>query len=212
MLSSFEQIALLLFLVVLFNQSAMVSAFLLPTCGGCRTVSNAIEVSSLQKQTQLASMNENSDFRRYNYLHAMVERKKIEVDDLLRRHTAVDDPLLMRLTYLNNKASFNLTHSIKRPYLGKDELVQMSVMVDVKRRSPTVPSQREIVDFGRADTFTTLLATIGVDAFFINTDDMEYGGQLEDLTLAVAAMKKFRPEKPPAIVKKDIFIHPIQVS
>lgn len=34
------------------------------------------------------------------YLERMVERKKIEVDSLLRRHQALDDPLVMRMSYI----------------------------------------------------------------------------------------------------------------
>ncbi len=34
------------------------------------------------------------------YLERMVERKKIEVDSLLRRHQAADDPLVMRMSYI----------------------------------------------------------------------------------------------------------------
>ena len=34
------------------------------------------------------------------YLERLVERKKAEVDSLLRRHQAADDPLFMRMAYL----------------------------------------------------------------------------------------------------------------
>ena len=34
------------------------------------------------------------------YLERMVERKKIEVQSLLRRHQAPDDPLVMRMSYM----------------------------------------------------------------------------------------------------------------
>jgi hypothetical protein len=34
------------------------------------------------------------------YLERMVERKKAEVESLLRRHEALDDPLFLRMNYL----------------------------------------------------------------------------------------------------------------
>lgn len=34
------------------------------------------------------------------YLERMVERKKAEVESLLRRHQAMDDPLVMRMGYM----------------------------------------------------------------------------------------------------------------
>jgi indole-3-glycerol phosphate synthase len=160
----------------------------------------------------LSSARFDADQRRYNYLHHMVERKKVEVEDLLRRHTDADDPLLMRMSYMASRGNYNLTQSIKREYFGKEELIQMSVMIDVKRRSPTIPNRREIVDYGKADEFVRLLAAIHVDAFLINTDAIEYGGSQDDLKLASKAMKKFRPEKPPPCVQKDLIIHPIQVG
>lgn len=44
---------------------------------------------------------------RYNLDHfkRMIERKKVEVENLLHRHQKEDDPLLMRLNYMatNNK-------------------------------------------------------------------------------------------------------------
>jgi hypothetical protein len=40
------------------------------------------------------------------YLERMVERKKAEVDSLLRRHQAVDDPLFMRMSYMASECRY----------------------------------------------------------------------------------------------------------
>lgn len=40
------------------------------------------------------------------YLERMVERKKIEVDSLLRRHQAIDDPLVMRMSYIASECRY----------------------------------------------------------------------------------------------------------
>jgi len=40
------------------------------------------------------------------YLERMVERKKIEVQSLLRRHQAPDDPLVMRMSYMASECRY----------------------------------------------------------------------------------------------------------
>ena len=89
---------------------------------------------------------------------------------------------------------------------------QMTVMVDMKKRSPTVPSARNIVEFSKADKFAELLTLSGADSFLINTDEFEYGGAESDLKECVASTKLARPERPPANIVKDIIIHPVQIA
>lgn len=40
------------------------------------------------------------------HLERLVERKKAEVDNLLRRHQAADDPLVMRLSYAASECKY----------------------------------------------------------------------------------------------------------
>jgi hypothetical protein len=40
------------------------------------------------------------------YLERMVERKKIEVDSILRKHQAADDPLVMRMGYMASECRY----------------------------------------------------------------------------------------------------------
>ena len=57
----------------------------------------SIKKISFQHQHILYSYNND-----YNvaYLERMVERKKIEVESLLRRHQSTDDPIVMRMSYI----------------------------------------------------------------------------------------------------------------
>jgi indole-3-glycerol phosphate synthase len=162
-----------------------------------------------QKSTTELSAKENA---RGLYLERMVERKKIEVNQLLKRHQSPDDPLVMRMSYMASECKYNVTKSLKREADGKQGLHTMSVMVDMKRRSPTVPEQREIVDFSNAAKFAELLTLAGTDAFLINTDELEYGGKFSELKECAKSTKLIRPQAPPACIMKDIIIHPVQVS
>jgi indole-3-glycerol phosphate synthase len=90
----------------------------------------------------------------------------------------------------------------------------MSVIIDMKRTSPTVVEKRNIVDFSDAGKFSELLTKVGADAFLINTDEMEYGGRLEDLKASAKAVKEAvagSGRTPPVCIQKDLIIHPVQV-
>ena len=89
---------------------------------------------------------------------------------------------------------------------------RMTVMVDIKRRSPTVPSARNIVEFSKANKFAELLTLSGADSFLINTDEFEYGGCESDLKECVMSTRMARPEFPPASIVKDVIIHPVQIA
>ena len=147
-----------------------------------------------------------------SYLERMVERKKIEVDALLKRHQSMDDPLVMRMSYMASECKYNVTKALKREPDGKEGLHTMSVMVDLKRRSPTIPESRNIVEFANAGKFAELLALSGVDSFLINTDQQEYGGNFGDLKECVKSVKVSKSRSPPPIINKDIIIHPVQVQ
>lgn len=144
------------------------------------------------------------------YLEDMVSRKAVEVENLLRRHSAPDDPLMMKLSYTSTAMFSNATNCIRKPGGPKDDHM-MSVIVDVKKKSPTIPSQRNVVDFSSAADYCCLLSNVGVDAFFVNTDDVDYGGSWDDLRSTSRALEKIKPDCTPACIAKDVFIHPIQV-
>lgn len=56
--------------------------------------------SSSKNDYRLCSSSKYSSNYAPVYLERMVERKKIEVQSLLRRHQAPDDPLVMRMSYM----------------------------------------------------------------------------------------------------------------
>ena len=182
------------------------TAFLLAVlCVICSTSFKCPSKSSAYTLKALAVRADNT------YLDRMVQRKKIVVDNMLRRHQDPSDPLIMRMTYMASACKYNVTRSLKKPAFGKQNLHTMSVLADMKRTSPTVPDKRNIVEFSSAKQFAELLVLSNVDAFMINLDEYEYGGRFRDLKECSNRMKELRPDNPPACIAKDIFIHPIQV-
>jgi indole-3-glycerol phosphate synthase len=141
----------------------------------------------------------------------MVKRKKIEVDNMLKRHQSKDDPLFMRMTYMAEN-QFHYAKSIKKPADGPEKLHTMSVVFDLKRRSPTIPENRNVVAYENPGQFAELLTYAGVDAFFVNVDETDYGGKNSDVADVVAGVRKAKPENPPPVILKDLVIHPIQIA
>ena len=99
------------------------------------------------------------------YLERMVERKKVEVDSLLRRHNTDDDPLVMRMSYMASENLYNVTKSLQKQSNDDEDgdLRRLSVLVDLKRRSPTVRDHPSVVEFSNAPKFAELLALAGSD-------------------------------------------------
>ena len=122
---------------------------------------------------------------------------------------------IVLLRYYNShlffRTRYNITNSLKRD-ADSDNLHTMSVIIDMKRQSPTIPSSRNIVEFANAAKFAELLTLTGVDGLFVNTDELEYGGNFNDLKECVRAVKLKKPKLAPACICKDIIIHPVQVS
>jgi indole-3-glycerol phosphate synthase len=147
-----------------------------------------------------------------NYLQKLVQKKKFEVDNLLRNHQDLDDPLVMRMSYMASHNQFEVTKALKRPGDGEENLHTMSVLCDLKRRSPTIPSNRNILEFSSASKFAEVLTLAQVDGFLINTEPYEYGGSMEELKECVQVSRAARPQNPPCLVQKDLIIHPVQIA
>jgi indole-3-glycerol phosphate synthase len=153
------------------------------------------------------------------WLDRAVARKRIEVENLLRRHQEPDDPLVMRMSYVASECRYAVTNALKRNTTDAEQLHTMSVMVDLKRRSPTIPHSRNVVEFQSAAKFAELLAQAEVDALMINTDEQEYGGKLADLRetskalrLLPSPLQQQQQRPPPVCIAKDIIIHPVQIA
>jgi indole-3-glycerol phosphate synthase len=117
----------------------------------------------------------------------------------------------MRMSYMASECRYNVTNALKIT-TDRDSLHQMSVLVDLKRRSPTVPHSRNIVEFASASGFAELLTLAGADGFLVNTDETEYGGRPAELRECSKTLRRLRPTNPPAVIHKDIIIHPIQIA
>ena len=50
------------------------------------------------------------------YLERMVERKKLEVNQLLGIHDKPDDPIFMRMTYMASENKYNVTRSVPHDF------------------------------------------------------------------------------------------------
>lgn len=163
------------------------------------------------------------------YLERMVARKTIDVDSMLRKHTDPSDPVVMRMSYMASESKFNLTRSLLRQSRGEsssgsnastynnrgDESSNnrmLSLIVDMKRKSPTVPAKRNIVEFDDAGKFCEALASVNVDAFMVNVDKVEYGGAYSELKECSSRLRAKYTQSPPAVLVKDIIIHPIQIA
>ncbi len=118
---------------------------------------------------------------------------------------------------------FNLTRSLMRHNFAEpgDDARLMSLIVDMKRESPTVPTHRNIVEFSSVGQFGQLLASVNVDALLVNTEEHEYRGSLSDLKECTTALKQQVAEAataakvaapPPSCILKDIILHPIQIA
>lgn len=106
-----------------------------------------------------------------------------------------------------------MTKSLKLPP-ERSNIHRMSVTIDMKRMSPTFPDKKQIVEFSSAGRFAELLTLAGANSFLINTDEMEYGGTFEELKECTKAVRKAYKGSgtPPACIRKDLIIHPIQVQ
>jgi indole-3-glycerol phosphate synthase len=145
-----------------------------------------------------------------DYLEKIVRMKQVEVDNLLRRHN--NDSIFVRVNYLAVDPHNNVSQMIRKDGFGKDNLHKMSIMIDMKRASPTVPQQRNIVDYPDAPKFAELMAQLGADGIFVNTDESYYGGNFNEFEKCSRAIRRAVPAAPPPCIFKDIIIHPVQVG
>jgi indole-3-glycerol phosphate synthase len=82
----------------------------------------------------------------------------------------------------------------------------LAVIAEIKRRSPSAGDIAR--DASSADQAAKYLAA-GADALSVLTDGRFFGGSLDDLR-TVSALVRGRPDGPPCL-RKDFFVHPVQV-
>ncbi|CAM9666966.1 unnamed protein product [Ascophyllum nodosum] len=159
--------------------------------------------------TRMISYNPNDELR------AIVQRKQLEVENLLATHTADDDRLQMRLKYGASESSYVLRDALRRNK-GQDQPHMTVAVADVKRRSPTSAELPPDVNaFDDAATWASQaglpLYDAGARVLMVNTDGPAWGGSLSDLE-GVLAHFKARGKNPPPIVMKDVIVHPMQMA
>ncbi|KAF8822214.1 indole-3-glycerol phosphate synthase domain-containing protein [Cardiosporidium cionae] len=146
-------------------------------------------------------------------LSRLLESKKYEVESLLKSHNDPFDLLQTRMSYLQHTSNMKLSEKLK---LSADPSKRqcISVVADMKRKSPTNrnPRFRKIMDYKNAGEVTVDMASHGFDVIFVNTDKENWGGDISDLEQSCNEVRKLRRMQRPAIVMKDIIIHPIQIA
>lgn len=82
----------------------------------------------------------------------------------------------------------------------------LSVIAEIKRRSPSAGAIRELPD---ASEQARLYYNAGADAMSVLTDEKYFGGTIRDLW-AVTDLLGERDDARP-VIRKDFFVHPVQV-
>jgi indole-3-glycerol phosphate synthase len=134
-----------------------------------------------------------------NYLDEIIKRKHKEVARTLRTMQA--DPIHPVHGALKQEkaASGRFSSSLKKQGL--------SVIAEVKRRSPSRGKIKEIVDpVGLAMQY----CLGGASAISVLTDGEAFGGSLEDLISVSKAIKE--PYPCVGVLRKDFIIHPVQLA
>lgn len=80
-----------------------------------RCAPNRIVQAQQPSRSSLLQANINA---RGSYLERLVDRKKIEVENLLRKHQEPDDPLVMRMGYVSGGCKFRYECTYMNTYLN----------------------------------------------------------------------------------------------
>lgn len=128
-------------------------------------------------------------------LAEIMENKRAEVALRARR---VTDAELARLGNLPRKG-LSFEDALRNP-------THLSVIAEIKRKSP---SAGQIKDLPDASEQARRYYNAGTDAISVLTDEKYFGGTIKDLW-DVTDLLNNRDDAPP-IIRKDFFVHPIQV-
>eukprot|EP00375_Theileria_parva_P002158 XP_764835.1 hypothetical protein [Theileria parva strain Muguga] len=91
---------------------------------------------------------------------------------------------------------------------------KLCVIADMKRRTPThnPKCDNNVLSYTDAGEVAMNMASVGFDVIFVNVDQINYGGHINDLNKVFLNLRKLGRTKRPAIVMKDIILHPIQIA
>jgi indole-3-glycerol phosphate synthase len=205
----------------------VVSAFSLSSCFRVGPLTSASSTRVRRRSpggtavVVMAGGKASKDPRTDELLLQMIERKKYEVSRTLDEHKGIGDPLTQRLGFVSETSSYRLTRALRRGALG--ETRRLSVLADMKRLSPTASANmpRTVAGFVDAGRRAQEIAAQGVSVVMVSTDEMGWGGKLDDLSDVLATTKAARKgeltpsgeeQRDVAVVMKDLIIHPIQIA
>ena len=159
----------------------------------------------------------------------LIQRKWYEVKQLDRAHHDPADPVRRRLSSVNDSSSLTLTRAL-RPF-KLDEVEEfdnrpISIVADMKRLSPTAKElPREVDEYMDAGRRSRELYDWGVNVVMINTDEMGWGGNLDDLRSVGKSRRQVLHKQnggvgdrdtlsdaSRAVLAKDIYLHPLQIA
>ena len=157
-----------------------------------------------------------------NDMLQLLQRKQYEIRELEKRHRDPADPVRQRLNFVSETSSLALTRALRLNVLGeREEERRLSLVADMKRRSPTARDlPHDVDDFADAGRRSVeLFAGFGANVVMVNTDEMGWGGSLDDLHAVVAARdggveegEGKKEKKHCAVLAKDIYLHPLQIA
>lgn len=117
------------------------------------------------------------------------------------------------LERVSSEGGYRVARALKRS-VGQ-AVHTVSVIAEMKRRTPTggEAGPSEVACIADAGLVACQLADCGADVLMVSTDGPCYGGSLEDLRMAKAALDQTRGEgERPPLVAKDLFVHPLQIA
>ncbi|GFE54784.1 anthranilate synthase component II [Babesia ovis] len=142
----------------------------------------------------------------------MIMDKYAYVDRLLEKHSDPADPLQLRLNFIECTSNHKLNEMLKKHSTSQGHA--LSIIADMKRRTPThhPKCDNTILSYIHAPEVAKNMAQVGFDVIFVNTDETVYGGHISELHECFLELRKLGRRTRPAIVMKDIFLHPIQIA
>jgi indole-3-glycerol phosphate synthase len=138
------------------------------------------------------------------------DNPRMRVARALRR--VYDDPHNPANPNTSAKSPEQLKRDEKLAKIGMAEvgMRRASVVIDVKRKSPSFSKQQSICRFDDAGTVAEAMVRLGADAVMIGTDYGWYGGDVEELKSTVRLVRRASPNA--AVIMKDLVVDEIQLG
>ncbi|CRH00721.1 conserved Plasmodium protein, unknown function [Plasmodium relictum] len=176
----------------------------------------------------------------YEYINKIIENKKYEVSKLMEENCDENNPLQIRMKYLQHTMNNKLSENLRR--VSPDEKHRLSLIADIKRKvfcsanrkkgdnnlingveekesqeinflqNKNYVYQNNFLNLANPGNVSLLLHQIGFDVLIVNTDNLSSEGMLNDLTEVIKSTRTLPRNIRPAVVVDDVIIHPIQIA